>query len=82
MFSSEIYNSFKTKFSNQLNGNDFEIVRAVGNKIVSPHVAGGMDGRVLKYLCAQGPVYLRCKIPLETDYGWVSDDEKDESNER
>ena len=43
MSSSEIYNSFKTEFSNQLNGNDFEIVRAVGNKIVSRHVAGGID---------------------------------------
>lgn len=81
MSSSEIYNSFKTEFSNQLNGNDFEIVRAVGNKIVSSNVAGGIDGRVLKHLCAQGPVYLRCKIPLETYYGWVSDDEKDESSE-
>ena len=81
MSSSEIYNSFKTEFSNQLNGNDFEIVRAVGNKIISPNVAGGIDGRVLKHLCAQGPVYLRCKIPLETDYSWVSDDEKDESSE-
>ena len=26
MSSSEIYKSFKTEFSNQLNGNDFEIV--------------------------------------------------------
>ena len=43
MSSSEIYNSFKTEFSNQLNGNDFEIVRAVGNKIVSRNVAGGID---------------------------------------
>ena len=43
MSSSEIYNSFKTEFSNQLNGNDFEIVRAVGNKIVSWNVAGGID---------------------------------------
>ena len=46
MSSSEIYNSFKTEFSNQMNGNDFEIVLAVGNKIVSPNVAGGIDGRV------------------------------------
>ena len=79
--SSETYNSFKTEFSNQMNGDMFEIVLAVGNKIVSPNVAGGIDGRVLKHVCAKGPVYLRCKIPLETDYGWVSDVEKDESNE-
>ena len=36
---------------------------------------------MLKHLCAQGPVYLRCKTPLETDYGRVSNDEKNESNE-
>ena len=79
--SSETYSSFKTEFSNQMNGDKFEIVLAVGNKIVSPNVAGGIDSRVLKHVCAKGPVYLRCKIPLETDYGWVSDVEKDESNE-
>jgi len=43
MSSSEIYNSLQTEFSNHLNGNDFEIVWAVGNKIVSPNVAGGID---------------------------------------
>lgn len=62
--SSETYNSFKTEFSNQMNGDMFEIVLAVGNKIVSPNVAGGIDGRVLKHVCAEGSRLSSMQNPI------------------
>ncbi len=68
MASSEIYDAFASFFSRKLKGKSFEIVRAVGNKIISPNISPGVTGRVLKHLTGQGPVYLRCKSPMETDY--------------
>ena len=80
MTSSEIYDSFASFFSRKLKGKDFEIVRAVGNKIISPNLSQDITGRVLKHLTGQGPVYLRCKIPIENDYTWATDEESDESD--
>ncbi|KAL9951675.1 hypothetical protein ACROYT_G044393 [Oculina patagonica] len=80
MTSSEIYDAFASFFSRKLKGKSFEIVRAVGNKIISPNISQGVTGRVLKHLTGQGPVYLRCKSPIETDYAWATDEESDESD--
>ncbi|KAL9967440.1 hypothetical protein ACROYT_G025662 [Oculina patagonica] len=80
MASSEIYDAFASFFSRKLKGKSFEIVRAVGNKIISWNISQGVTGRVLKHLTGQGPVYLRCKSPIETEYAWATDEESDEGD--
>ena len=78
----EITEKLSSFFKWRLKGKHFEIVRAVGSKIVSVDISQqSITGRVLKHLCGQGPIYLRCVSPIETDFCWVSDvDEESDSS--
>ncbi|XP_028517625.1 uncharacterized protein LOC114575961 [Exaiptasia diaphana] len=79
MSSSEIIDRLSSFFQRRLKGKYFEIVRSVGNKIVAAGVPQeSINGRVIKHFSGQGPVYLRCVSPMETDFDWVSDDEEDD----
>ena len=54
-------------------------MRAVGNKIVDVNLAQGITGKILKHICVQGPVYLRCARAADTEYAWVKEeDSKDD----
>jgi hypothetical protein len=80
MTASEIEGHFATLFSNKLKGRPFNFVRAVGNKIVDVNLAQGITGKILKHICGQGPVYLRCVRPTDTEYAWVEEEEDSEDD--
>ena len=75
MTASEIEGHFATLFSNKLKGRPFNFVRAVGNKIVDVNLAQVITGKILEHICGQGPVYLRCVRPTDTEYAWVEEEE-------
>ena len=70
---------FSTMFSEKLKGNrTFNIVRAVGNRIVEINISQEITGKVLKHICGQGPVNLRCVRAIDTEFAWIdADDESD-----
>ncbi len=74
----EIEGNFATLFSNKLRGRPFNFVRAVGNKIVDVNLAQGITGKILKHICGQGPVYLRCVRPTDTEYAWVEEEDSED----
>lgn len=49
----------------------FEFVRVVGNRIVEPQVSRRLDGKMIKHMAGQGPIYLRCCHKIETDFNWI-----------
>ena len=83
MTASEIEGQFATLFSNKLKGRPFNFVRAVGNKTVDVNLAQGITGKILKHICGQGPVLLRCARAADTECAWVEeeDSEDDDINE-
>ena len=72
---SEIQDQFGSLFVSKLKGRPFNIVRAVGNKIVEVNLSQEITRKVLKHTCGQGAVYLRCIRPTATEYLWVEDDD-------
>ena len=70
---------FSTMFSEKLKGNrTFNIVRAVGNRIVEINRSQEINGKVLKHICGQGPVNLHCVRAVDTEFAWIdADDESD-----
>ena len=77
---SEIQTQFASLFNNKLRGRPFTIVRAVGNKIVDINLSQEINGKILKHICGQGPVYLRCSRPTDTEYAWVEEEESEEES--
>ena len=80
MTASEIEGQFATLFSNKLKGRPFNFVRAVGNKIVDVNLAQGITGKILKHICVQGPVYLRCARAADTEYAWVKEEDSEDDS--
>ena len=78
MTASEIEGQLATLFSNKLKGRPFNFVRAVGDKIVNVNLAQGITGKILKHICGQGPVYLRCARAADTEYAWVEEEDSDD----
>ena len=78
MTASEIGACFADLFSNKLKGRPFNFVRAVGNKIVDVNLAQGITGKILKHICRQGLVYLRCARPTDTEFAWVEEEYSDD----
>ena len=78
MTASEIEGQFATLFPNKLKGRPFNFVRAVGNKIVDVNLAQGITGKILKHICGQGPVYLRCARSADTEYAWVEEEDSED----
>ena len=76
----EIQRQFATLFDKKLRGGQFTIVRAVGNKIIDINLSQEINGKILKHICGQGPVYLRCLRPTDTNYKWVEEEESEEEN--
>jgi hypothetical protein len=79
MTNAQMHQQFSTMFSEKLKGTrTFTIVRAVGNRIVEINISQEITGKVLKHICGQGPVYLRCVRATDTEFAWVdADDESD-----
>ena len=77
---SEIQRQFASVFEQKLRGRPFSIVRAVGNEIVDINLPQEINGKILKHICGQGPVYLRCLRPTDTLYKWVDEEESEEEN--
>ena len=69
--SSQVKNEFAALFASKLNGRPFKIVRAVGSKIVDVNLTQGINGKILKHICRQGLVYLRCVRPTDTGHSWL-----------
>ena len=80
MTSSQVENEFAALFASKLNGRPFKIVRAVGSKIVDVNLTQGINGKILKHICGQGPVYLRCVRPTDTGHSWVEEDESEDDD--
>ena len=82
MSPSEIIDRLSSFFQRRLKGKYFQVVRSVGNKIVAAGVPqDSINGRVIKHFSGQGPIYLRCVSPMETDFDWVSDEEEEDSSD-
>lgn len=65
----QMHQQFSTMFSEKLKGNKtFTIVRAIGNRIVEINISQEITGKVLKHICGQGPVYLRCVRAIDTEF--------------
>jgi hypothetical protein len=79
MTNAQMHQQFSTMFSEKLKGTrNFTIVKAVGNRIVEINISQEITGKVLKHICGQGPVYLRCVRANDTEFAWVdADDESD-----
>ena len=82
MRSSQVKNEFAALFASKRNGRPFKIVRAVGNKIVDANLTQGINGKILKHICGQGPVYLRYVRPTDTGHSWVEEDESEDDDEK
>jgi hypothetical protein len=82
MTNAQMHQQFSTMFSEKLKGTrNFTIVKAVGNRIVEINISQEITGKVLKHICGQGPVYLRCVRATDTEFAWVdADDESDTDN--
>ena len=80
MSSSEIIDRLSSFFQWHLKGKHFKVVRSVGNKIVDGGLSQeSINGTVIKHFSGEGPLYLRCIEPMETEYHWVSDEEEEDS---
>ena len=72
MTSVQMRQQFSTMFSQKLKDNrTFNIVRAVGNRIVEINISQEITGKVLKHICGQAPVYLRCVRAIDTEFAWI-----------
>ena len=60
-----------------ISGVNFAFVRTIGNKIDTPKVNCSWDGKMLKHIAGQGPIYIRSLVPIETGFGWVKEDDAD-----
>ena len=81
MSNAELIESFSSIFSEKLRGfRKFTIVRGIGNKIVEINTSQEINGKVLKHICGQGPIYLRCVRAMDSDFLWVDGDEDSNSD--
>lgn len=71
----EMASLFQTLFSAKIAtihaAKKFEFVRIVGNRIVEPQVSRRLDGKMVKHMAGQGPIYLRCCHKIEADFNWI-----------
>ena len=62
---------FSAKIATIHDAKKFDSVRIVGNRIVEPQVSRRLDGKMIKHIAGQGPIYLRCCQKIETDFNWI-----------
>ena len=66
-----IREKFYTIFQSRLDGlpePKFDFVRTIGNKIIPVSSAGPFNGKLLKYLARQGPIYIRARADVERNW--------------
>jgi hypothetical protein len=66
-----IREKFSTIFQSRLDGlpePKFDFVRVIGNKIIPVSSAGPFNGKLLKYLARQGPIYIQAQADVERNW--------------